>query len=123
MAGGGEMADVVVGEVGRRQAEPGAPRAAVERGGDAELEAFRPDRVVIMVAVEPDHVLPHREPRGLALDLSGGRDRAVHQAAEHRDLVAELLHRELELLDRLLGGVHRDDRRRGHAVAEIAEIL
>src|SRR5205085_11909300 len=78
---------------------------------------------VSMLAVEPDDVVPHREAGGLALDLAGGFDRAVHQAAEHRDLIAELLDGVIELLDRLLGSMHRDDRRRGHAVGEIAEIL
>src|SRR5204862_3090659 len=85
--------------------------------------AFRPDRVVIILTVEPDHVVPYRETGGLALDLAGRFDRAVHQAAEHRDLVAELFDGVVELLNRLLGSVHRDDRRRGPPVAEIAEIL
>ena len=90
---------------------------------DPKLQAFRPDRVVVVFTVEPDDVVPLRETGGLAFHLAAGLDRAVHQTAEHRDLVAELLDRVFDLLDRLLRGVHRDDRRRGHAVGKGAEIF
>src|SRR5205814_5001340 len=83
MVGGGEMADVVKGKVRWRGAQPGAAMAAVEGRRNAELEAFRPDGVVIVLAVEPDDVVPHRETGGLALELAGGFDRPIHQAAEH----------------------------------------
>jgi hypothetical protein len=95
----------------------------VERRRDAELEALRPDRVVIVFAVEPDDVVPYRKAGGLAFHLAAGLDRAVHQAAEHRDLVAELLDGVVELLDRLLRRVHGDDRRRGHTIGKGAEIF
>src|SRR5947207_5001669 len=97
--------------------------AAMEGWRDPELQALRPDRVIIIFAIEPDHVVPNRNAGGLALHLAGRFDRPVHQAPEHRDLVAELLDGIVKLLDRLLGGVHGDDRGRGHAVAEIAEIF
>ena len=90
---------------------------------DPKLQAFRPDRVVVVFTVEPDDVVPNRETGGLAFHLAAGLDRAVHQATQHRDLVAELLDRVFDLLDRLLRGVHRDDRRRGHAVGKGAEIF
>src|SRR5215470_14999246 len=53
----------------------------------------------------------------------GARQWPPDAAAEHADLGAELLRDEFELLDRLLGGVHRDHRRRGQTVAEIAEVI
>src|SRR5689334_7575568 len=118
-----KWADMVVGEIRGRGAQPGAAVAAVKGRRNAELEAFRPDRVVIVFAVEPYNVVPHRKPGGFSLELPAGLDRAVHQAAEHRDLVAELLDRVVELLDGLLRGVHRDDRRGGHAVGEGPEIF
>src|SRR5690242_19916789 len=117
------MADMVIGEIRGRGAQPRAAVAAVKGGRNAELEALRPDRVVIVFAVESDDVVPHRKAGSFSLELPAGLDRAVHQAAEHGDLVAELLDRVVELLDRLLWSVHRDDRRRGHAVGEEAEIF
>ena len=51
--------------------------------------------------------------------LAAGNGRG-DAAAEHADLGAELLGDEFELLDRLLGRVHRDDRGRGQPVAELA---
>src|SRR5437764_12296774 len=97
--------------------------AAMEGWRDPELQALRPDRVIIIFAIEPDHAGPNAKAAGLAPPLAGGFDRPVHQAPENRDLVAELLDGIVKLLDRLLGGVHGDDRGRGHAVAEIAEIF
>src|SRR6516162_1545841 len=62
MTGGREVADVVVDKVGRRQAQSLAATAAVKGRGNAELDAFRPDRVVVIEAVDAEHVVPHREP-------------------------------------------------------------
>ena len=117
------MADMVVDEIRRRQPETRAPRAGMKRRRDVEFEALRPHRVVIILAIEPDHVLPHSEPLRLALDITGRLDRPVHQGAQHRNLVAELFDGKFQLLDRLLGRVHRDDRGWRHAVGEGPEIL
>jgi hypothetical protein len=48
---------------------------------------------------------------------------ARHVASEHADLRTQLLGDEFELGDRLVRGVHRDDRGRGQPVAEAAEII
>src|SRR6266478_4300393 len=90
VVGGGEMADMVIDEIRRRQPETRAPRAGMKRRRDVEFEALRPHRVVVILAVEADHVLPHGEPLRLALDITSRRDRPVHQGAQHRNLVAEL---------------------------------
>src|SRR5262249_19734868 len=47
----------------------------------------------------------------------------AHEAAHHHDLVAELLGGELDLLERLLGRVHGNDRGRDDAVSEAAELI
>ena len=112
------MADMVVDEVRRRIAQPLAAGARMEGRRDAELDAFRPDRVVIVLAVDRQHVVMHG---GVAGRL--GHERARHAAAEHADLRAELLGDEFEFGDRLLGVVHRDDRGRGQPVAEPVEII
>src|SRR6516164_2807070 len=61
MPGRGEMADVIVDKVGRRQTQPLAAAAAVKGRSDTELDAFRPDRVVVVGAVDAEHVVPHRK--------------------------------------------------------------
>ena len=89
VAGVGEMADMVVDEVGRRVAQPLAAGARMEGRRDAELDAFRPDRVVIVEAVDAEHVVPHREAAATPASLAcGRRDLARHAAAEHADLRA-----------------------------------
>src|SRR5256885_15857170 len=98
-------------------------RAVVEARRDAELAALGPDGIVIVVAVDADHVAPLDELRGGGMLLGEGRDGAAHEAADHHDLVAELPRRELQLLDGLLRRVHRDDRRRDDAVLESAELI
>ncbi len=123
MAGGGEMADVVVREIGRRQTQALTARGAVEGRCDAQFDAFRPDRVVVVVAVDAEHVVPHRKARGVGVVGGGRRHFARHVAAEHADLRAQLLGGKFELGDRFVGGVHRDDRRRRQPVAEAAEII
>jgi hypothetical protein len=105
------------------KAQPLAAAAAVERRRNAELDAFRPDRVVVVRAVDAEDAVPHGETARLGVLGGGGGDRPRQVAAEHPDFRAELLGDEFELFDRFLRRVHRDDRRRGHAVAEIAEII
>ena len=56
MAGGGEMADMVEGEVRRRIAQAEAAAAGVEGRRDLQLAAFLPDRVVIVLAVDAELV-------------------------------------------------------------------
>ena len=58
----GEVADVVVHEVRRRGPQPVAPAAGVERRCHAELDAARPDRVVVVGAVEAEGVEPAEAP-------------------------------------------------------------
>ena len=123
MPGRGEMADMVEGEVGRAVALAVAAAAGMEGRRDAELAAFLPQRVVIVLAVEAELV----EALGIAGEVGGGplgvRERPAHAAAEHADLRAELLGDELKFLDRLVRRVHRDHRDRGQPVAEVLEII
>src|SRR5467141_428186 len=57
-----EMADVVVREIrcGLAKAEPA--RGAVKGRRDFQLDALRPHRVVIVFAVDREHVIPCRLP-------------------------------------------------------------
>ncbi len=123
VAGRREMADMVEGEVAWVVAQTKAAPAGVEGRRNAESQAFPPDRVVIVIAVEAELVVEHRMARDLRIDALGRRQRPRDAAAEHADLGAELLRDVFELLDRLFRRVHRDDRRRGQPVAERAEII
>src|SRR5208283_4634931 len=53
-AGGREMTDVVVDEIGGRYAGADAARTGMKRGRDSELDAFRPHRIIIILAVESE---------------------------------------------------------------------
>ena len=123
VAGGGEMADVVVAEVGRRVAQQDGARAVVEARRHPELAALLPDGIVVVRAVDPDDVVPLDVLRRLGLLLLERRHAPPHEPAQHRDLVAELRHRELQLLDGLFRRVHGDDGGRDHAVVEAAELV
>ena len=58
LVGGGEVADLVVGVVGRRHAGAPALAAGVEGRRDAELLAAAPDRVVVVERVVAERVDP-----------------------------------------------------------------
>src|SRR5438046_10102917 len=73
VAGRGEMADMVEGEVRRVVAQPETAAAGMEGRGDPELAAFAPDLVVIVIAVEAELVVQHRVARGLRVGDPGGR--------------------------------------------------
>src|SRR5947207_2273246 len=103
LAGGGEVADVVVAEVRRRVAQQDRARAVVEARRDAQLPQLLPDGLVVMLAVDGDRVVPLNELRGLGVLLDEGGDGSANEAAHHDDPQAELLRCELELLDRFLG--------------------
>ena len=123
IAGGGEVADVVVGEVRWRQARALPAEAGVKRRRDAELRALRPERIVVVLAVEAERVVPGDEGGGLGVRGGDRVHRPLDHAAEHRHLEAELLGAVRQLLDSLIGRVHGDDGSRCDAVGEVAEIV
>src|SRR4029079_12301979 len=63
LARGGEVSDVVVAEVRRRVAQQDRARAVVEARRDAQLAALRPDRIVVVNAIDRDRVVPLDELR------------------------------------------------------------
>ena len=69
--GGGEMADMVEGEVARRVAQSEAAAAGVEGWRDLQFQAFPPDRVVVVVAVEAELVVMRREAGDFGVDALG----------------------------------------------------
>src|SRR5439155_1519572 len=91
LAGGGEVADVVVAEVRRRVAEQDRARAVVEARRNAQLAELLPHRLVVVLAVDGDRVIPLDELRGLRMLLDQRGDGAANEAPHHDDLVAELL--------------------------------
>ena len=87
---------------------------------------FRPDRVVVVLAVDAEHLIPDREAALLSrwsFPSTDGTLRFGMRAAEHTDLGPQLLGDEIEFVDRFFRRVHRDDRGRGPAwSAQILEI-
>ena len=76
-----------------------------------------------MVAVDADHVVPVDEPGGLGIRLGESGDGPAHEPTHHDHLVAQLLRRELDLLDGLFGRVHGDDGGGNDAILETAELV
>ena len=117
-----EPADLVVLVARDRRVRPPADRARVERRRDAELDALRPHRVVVVRAVDAEAVLVEDEVREVGVLACEVGHRAQHVAREHERLEPER-GRELELLDRFVGRVHRDHAGRDHAITEPGEHL
>src|SRR5262249_61611352 len=109
VAARGEMADVIEAEVRRAVALAVAAAAGMEGRRDAELPALLPQRVVVVLAVQPELVEALSQAADVGVHPRGCLERPAHAAAEHADLCAELLHHEFELLDRLLRRVDRND--------------
>src|SRR5438067_10873838 len=61
MAGIGEMADMVIGEVGRRIPQRLIAAGRMESRRDLDVAALLPDRVVVVDAVDAEHLVPHGE--------------------------------------------------------------
>ena len=124
VAGVGKMADMVEGEIARRIAQAEAAAAGVEGRRDAELAAFLPER---------------RRSHGRCRGRAGRKRRMTRTAPGSTPsaagtgramplpnmptLAPSCFGDEFELGDRLVGRVHRDDRRRGQPVAELGEIV
>src|SRR2546430_11288713 len=68
VAGRGEVTDVIEGEVGRAVALAIGAAAGMEGRRDAELAAFLPHRIVVVVAVESQLI----EALGIAGEVGGG---------------------------------------------------
>ena len=117
------MADVVVAEVRRRHAERAPPRTAVERRRDLELLALLPHRVVVVGAVEADHVVPDAEVGSVRPVLGNLGDRPVDHAIEHDGLQPEFSHRMFQLGDGLVRVVHGNHRRGRHTILQRLEKL
>jgi hypothetical protein len=106
-----------------RDRAPAAPAHArrVRGRSHAELQALRPHRVVVVLAVDAEGVQalararpPVRNP--LRGRRGRGADGPVDEAGDHHRLEAQLADGVLELVERLGGRVHRDLCHRSHAL-------
>ena len=98
---GGEVAEVVVDVVLRRHPAPPPVADAVERRHHAELDAARPQRVVVVEAVVAERVDPRRR-------RAVGSNRARHRPAHHHRLEPEGADGVVELGHRLVRAERRD---------------
>ena len=119
----GERAEMVVHVARDRAARAEPDEARVEGDRDAELLGGRPDRVVVVGAVDAELIEPRRPPRQLRLRRGRRVDRALHVSGAQHRLEAEHVDRVLELGHGFVGRVHRDRRHRREPVGERGEGL
>ena len=122
LASRGKVANVVVDEVRRRVAQSKPSSAGVEGRRYAELDALGPHGIVVVLAVDAEHVEPDGSARRLRM-LPSRRNRAAHHAGHQDDFEAELPGHELELLDGLFRSVHRDHGGRRETICDVGEVL
>ena len=106
--GGAEVPNVVEHVARRRRAQSVTLRARVHGDRDSEVDAARPQRVVVMVAVEREEVAACNSPATIG--------RTQDEVVEHHRPKAQLLHRVVELGDGLVGSVRGHDGRCRHQV-------
>ncbi len=120
VAGAGEMADMVEGEVIDRGPAFPPHGTGVRRHGDAKVGAGLPDRIVVVGTLQRQAVDVIASRRIIAAGrgtlLAVRVERAAHVIGDHHRLHAELAHRMAQLGDGLVRRMHRDRRDRGQAV-------
>ena len=94
----------------------------MKAGRNADFEAFRPDRVIIMRAVQAQGIVPDGITTGLGRFARHRRNLTPNQARQHGHLKALALD-ELQLFNRLLRGKHRHHRSRSQAVFQAGELI
>ena len=123
LARGRKMSDVVIHII--RDGSPTAPAHGrrVKGRRDLQFHTTRPDRVVIIRAVQTERI----QPKGVLGHLRGGpfdhRNGTLDMPGHHYGLEPEFAHHKLKLFNRLLRGVHGNGGRRGHPAGILAEIL
>ena len=107
-----EVADMVGHVV--RDGAPASPShtSLMDRRRHLELDALAPDRIVVVITIQAERVEAVRQSvrEQLRVGSVHRADGPSHVAVDHHRLEAEHPHRVLELLDGLLGRVHRNGR-------------
>ena len=123
LAGGGKVADVVIHKVGDRGPQPDTRRGRMKAGRDTEFYTLGPHRVVVVLAIQPQGIVPLGVAAGLGRVFGYRRHRSALEAGQHGRLGAAVRGHKLQLFNRLLGRVHGNHRRRGQAVLQALELL
>ena len=122
-AGGGKVADVVIHKVGDRGPQPDTRRGRMKAGRDTEFYTLGPHRVVVVLAIQPQGIVPLGVAAGLGCAFGYRRDRSALEAGQHGRLGAAVRGHKLQFFNRLLGRVHGNHRSRGQAVLQALELL
>ena len=119
----GKMSDVVIHIV--RDGGPTAPAHGrrVKGRRELQLDTARPDRVIVICAVQTEGVQPERVLGNLRGGAFDNRNGTLHMPGHHHGLETELVDHKLKLFNGLLRRVHGNDGRRGHPAGILAEIL
>src|ERR1700751_1186501 len=98
------MPDMVVDVVGIGNTGPNALRCGMKSRAHSQLNALGPYRVVVVFTVQTQRIWPKRTPAGIAL-VRQPRNRSSDETSHQYHFEPEDLG-EIELLNRLLRGIH-----------------
>ena len=88
-----------------------------------EFYTLGPYGILVLLTVQTKGVEPGAFPGGLGSNLSHDRSRTADMAGHHNSFQAERVGRVLQLLNRILRGMHRNRGSRRHAVGILTEDL
>ena len=95
----------------------------MKAGRDTEFHTLGPHRVVVVLAIQPQGVVPLGVAAGRGCVSGHRRDRPALEAGQHGRLGAAVRGHKLQLFNRLLGRVHGNHRSRGQPVLQALELL
>ena len=95
----------------------------MERGRDAQFHALGPQRIVIVGAVDAQHVVPAAEFAAVFVAVTHGRRLARNHAAEQGCLQAQFLHRVFQFLNGFVRCHRWNHRHWRHAVCVVRKVV
>src|SRR5947208_6346113 len=113
------MTNMVVREIGGRRPQAEATAGAMKSRCETKLDTFLPHRVVIIIAVERENVVPDCCAAGLA--VAGVRWNRPPDYASHHDCFQTELLDVLQLGDSFVRRVHRNSCSRSQSAGIFAE--
>src|SRR5277367_6476212 len=99
---------MVVDVTADRVAAAPSHAARMKSRSDSELNAFCPNRIIIIQTIEREVIDPEAETSGLRRPLLDDRQRPPDVAGHHHYLHPELFDHEIELDDRFVRRMHWD---------------
>src|SRR5215470_18672370 len=96
----------------------------MESGNYLQFDAFSPDRVVVVLAIEAEEIQPVSEPACFFSEFTLNVWNWTLRIRRHEQrLEAERVYRIFEFCDRFLGRMHRDNRRWRDSIRIVAKSI